>query len=155
MSLSEPDAAFLADRNLTFLFARRADGSPVGWPMTSVLAGDELTFSTYAKSAKVRICLAAGQATALVVRRAEEVIVRAACVRGPVRLARPAEQTAPGSMDVPGHVRDRARSATEEGKRVVLALDVADGTTWSIDGGESQPAVLNDDGFGEAAGAEA
>ncbi len=35
MSLSEPDAAFLAERNLTFLFARRPDGSPVGWPMTS------------------------------------------------------------------------------------------------------------------------
>ena len=154
MSLSEPDAAFLADRNLTFLFARRADGSPVGWPMTSVLAGDGLMFSTYAKSAKVRICLAAGQATALVVRRAGEEIVRAVCVSGPVRLAQPGEQTAPGSIDVPGHVRERARSATAEGKRVVLALDVADGARWSTDGGESQPPVLND-GFREAAGAEA
>jgi len=52
MSLSEPDAAFLSDRNLTFLFARR----PAGWPMTSVLTDDGLTFSTYAKSAKVRTC---------------------------------------------------------------------------------------------------
>jgi hypothetical protein len=34
MSLSEPDAAFLAGRNLTFLFARRPDGSPAGWPST-------------------------------------------------------------------------------------------------------------------------
>jgi len=51
MPLSEPDAAFLAGRNLTFLFAPRADGFPVGWPMTSALVGDELTFSTYAKSA--------------------------------------------------------------------------------------------------------
>jgi hypothetical protein len=59
MSLSEPDAAFLADRNLTFLFARRPDGSPAGWFMTSVLTGDGLTFSTYAKSAEVRACLAA------------------------------------------------------------------------------------------------
>jgi hypothetical protein len=44
---------------------------------------------------------------------------------------------------VPGHVRDRARSATEEGKRVLLALDVADGARWSADG------------TGEAAGGEA
>lgn len=143
MSLSEPDAAFLADRNLTFLFARRPDGSPAGWPMTSALTDDGLTFSTYAKSAKVRTCLAAGQATALVVRRAGEEIVRAVCVSGPVRLTQPGEQTAPGSIDVPGHVRDRVRSATEEGKRVVLALDVADGAKWSTDG------------TGEAAGAEA
>jgi len=56
MSLSEPDAAFLADRNLTFLFARRPDGSPAGWPMTSVLTDDGLTCSTYAESAKVRTC---------------------------------------------------------------------------------------------------
>jgi hypothetical protein len=143
VSLSEPDAAFLADRNPTFLFARRPDGSPAGWPMTSVLTDDGLTFSTYAKSAKLRTCLAAGQATALVVRRAGEEIVRAVCVSGPVRLTRPGEQTAPGSIDVPGHVRDRARLAAAEGKRVVLALDVADGARWSTDGTE------------EAAGAEA
>jgi hypothetical protein len=143
MSLSEPDAAFLSDRNLTFLFARRPDGSPAGWPMTSVLTDDGLTFSTYAKSAKVRTCLAAGQATALAVRRAGEEIVRAVCVSGPVRLAQPGEQTVPGSIGAPGHVRDRVQSATAEGKRVVLALDVAAGANWSADR------------TGEAAGAEA
>jgi hypothetical protein len=51
MSLSEHDAAFLAGRTLTFLFARRPDGSPAGWPMTSVLTDDGVTFSSYAKSA--------------------------------------------------------------------------------------------------------
>jgi len=143
MSLSEPDAAFLADRNLTFLFARRPDGSPAGWPMTSVLTGGALTFSTYAKSAKVRTSLAAGQATALVVRRAGDEIVRAVCVSGPVRLTQPGEQAGPGAIDVPAHVRDRVQSATAEGKRVVLALDVSAGAAWSA--GQS----------GEAAGAEA
>jgi hypothetical protein len=131
MSLSEPDAAFLAGRNLTFLFARRPDGSPAGWPMTSVLTEDGLTFSSYAKSAKVRTCLAAGQATALVVRREGDDIVRAVCVTGPVRLTQPGERPAPGAIDVPGHVRDRARSATAEGKRVVLELDVSAGAAWS------------------------
>jgi hypothetical protein len=143
MPLSEPDAAFLAGRNLTFLFARRPDGSPAGWPMTSTLAGDELTFSTYAKSAKVQTCLAAGHATALVVRRAGDEIVRAACVSGPVRLREPGEQAGPGAIDVPGHVRDRVQTATAEGKRVVLALDASAGAAWST--GPS----------GEAAGAEA
>lgn len=143
MSLSEPDAAFLADRNLTFLFARGPDGSPAGWPMTSVLTDDGLTFSTYAKSAKVRTCLMAGQATALVVRRTGDEIVRAVCVSGPVRLTPPGEQAGPGAIDVPGQVRDRAQSATAEGRRVVLALDVRAGVRWSTDG------------TGEAAGAEA
>ena len=45
MSLSEPDAAFLADRNLTFLFARRPDGSPAGWPMTYSLTEGMLLVS--------------------------------------------------------------------------------------------------------------
>jgi hypothetical protein len=146
MSLSEPDAAFLADRNLTFLFTRNADGSPAGWPMTSVLTGDGLAFSTYAKSAKVRACLAAGQATALVVRRAGDEIVRAVCVSGPVRLAEAGGQAAAptaGSIDVPGHIRDRVQEAEAGGKRVVLALDVAAGASWSS--GTT----------GEAAGAEA
>jgi hypothetical protein len=143
MALSEADTAFLADRNLTFLFARRADGSPAGWPMTSVLTEGELTFSTYAKSAKVQACLAAGHATALVVRRAGDEIVRAACVSGPVRLAQPGEQAGPGAIDVPAHIRDRVQSATAEGKRVVLALDASAGAAWST--GPN----------GEAAGAEA
>jgi hypothetical protein len=68
--------------------------------MTSALAGDELTFSTYAKSAKVQACLATGHATALVVRRAGDEIVRATCVSGPVRLREPGEQAGPGAMDV-------------------------------------------------------
>ena len=143
MPLSEADAAFLAGRNLTFLFARRPDGSPVGWPMTSVLTEGELTFSTYAKSAKVQTCLAAGHATALVVRRACDQIVRAACVSGPVRLTKPGQRAGQGAIDVPGHVRDRVQSATAEGKRVVLALDVSAGAAWST--GPS----------GEAAGAQA
>jgi hypothetical protein len=134
MSLSEHDAAFLAARNLTFLFARHPDGSPAGWPMTSVLTDDGLTFSTYAKSAKVRTCLAAGEATALVVRRAGDEIVRAVCVSGPVRLAQPGEQAGSGAIDVPEQVRDRVQSATAEGKRVVLALDVAAGPRWTTDG---------------------
>ena len=131
MSLSEHDAAFLAARNLTFLFARHPDGSPAGWPMTSVLTDDGLTFSTYAKSAKVQTCLAAGHATALVVRRACDQIVRAVCVSGPVRLTQPGQQPGPGAIDVPGHVRDRVQSATAEGKRVVLAMDVSPGAAWS------------------------
>jgi hypothetical protein len=134
MSLSEPDAVFLADRNLTFLFALRPDGSPAGWPMTSVLADGALTFSTYAKAAKVRTCLAAGHATALAVRRTGEEIVRAVCVSGPVRLAETGGSPgspAPGSIEVPARVRDRVQSATAEGKRVVLALDVAAGAAWS------------------------
>jgi len=134
MPLSEPDAAFLADRNLTFLFALRPDGSPAGWPMTSVLADGALTFSSYAKAAKVRTCLAAGHATALAVQRTGEEIVRAVCVSGPVRLAKPggpALSGTPGAIDVPAQVRDRAQSATAEGKRVVLALDVAAGAAWS------------------------
>ena len=134
MSLSEPDAAFLADRNLTFLFPLRPDGSPAGWPMTSVLADGALMFSSYAKAAKVRTCLAAGHATALVVRRAGEEIVRAVCVSGPVRLAEPGRlpgsETA-GAIEVAAQVRDRAQSATAEGKRVVLALDIAAGAAWS------------------------
>ena len=146
MSLSESDAVFLANRNLTFLFALRPDGSPVGWPMTSVLADDVLTFSSYAKAAKVRTCLAAGHATALAVRRAGEEIVRAVCVSGPVRLAEPGEPAGSGTagaIEVPAQVRDRVQLATAEGKRVVLALDVAAGAAWSA--GEA----------GEAAGAEA
>jgi len=68
MSLSEPDAVFLADRNLTMLFARPPDGSPADRLMTCTLTDDGLTFTTYAKPAKSRTCLAAGQATDLVVR---------------------------------------------------------------------------------------
>jgi hypothetical protein len=143
MSLSEQDAAFLAGRNLTFLFARRPDGSPAGWPMTSVLTGDGLIFSSYAKSAKVAACLAAGQATALAVRRSGDEIVRAVCVSGPVRLMPPGEQAGPGAIEVPGPVRDRVQSATAEGRRVTLALDVAAGAAWSTGPDE------------EAAGAEA
>jgi len=111
--------------------------------MTSALVGDELTFSTYAKSAKVQACLAAGQATALVVRRVGDEIVRAACVSGPVRLTQPGERPGPGAINVPGQVRARVQAATAEGKRVVLALDVSAGAAWSTGPG------------GEAAGAEA
>jgi hypothetical protein len=53
MSLSEPDAAFLAERNLTFLFARRPDGSPAGWPvLTFDLSPRAVTSASFAKLAE-------------------------------------------------------------------------------------------------------
>jgi hypothetical protein len=153
MPLSDADASFLGDGNLTFLFALRPDGSPTGWPMTSEFQDGELTFSTYAKSPKVRVCVQAGMATALVLRRDGTSVVRAVCAEGTVSL-RPPEaggpavrsrdgQAAAGAMEVPADIRARVEAAEREGKRLVLALDVSAGAEWSLDASQ-------EDGHAEA-----
>ena len=143
MPLSDVDASFLGDGNLTFLFALRPDGSPTGWPMTSEFREGELTFSTYAKSLKARVCTQAGIAAALAVRRDAARVVRAVCAEGTVTVRAP-EGGGPGvrsrdglaalgAMEVPEDIRVRVESAEREGKRAVLALDVSAGAVWSLD----------------------
>jgi hypothetical protein len=143
MPLSDADASFLGDGNLTFLFALRPDGSPTGWPMTSEFREGELTFSTYAKSLKARVCTQAGIAAALAVRRDAARVVRAVCAEGTVTVRTP-EGGGPGvrsrdglaalgAMEVPEDIRVRVESAEREGKRAVLALDVSAGAVWSLD----------------------
>jgi hypothetical protein len=143
MPLSDADASFLGDGNLTFLFALRPDGSPTGWPMTSEYQEGELTFSTYAKSPKARVCAQAGVAAALVVRRKGARVVRAVCTEGTVSLRAPEAggpggrsrdgQAAASAMEVPEDIRIRVETAERDGKRVVLTLDVSAGAVWSLD----------------------
>jgi hypothetical protein len=152
MPLSDADASFLGDGNLTFLFALRPDGSPAGWPMTSEFRAGELTFSTYARSPKARVCTQAGIAAALAVRRDGARVVRAVCAEGTVSVRAP-ETGGPGArsrdgraaasaMEVPEDIKARVETAEREGKRVVLALDVSAGAAWSLDasleGGHAQ-----------------
>jgi hypothetical protein len=139
--LSDADEAFLGAGNLTFLFALRADGSPSGWPMTSEFRDGELTMSTYLKAPKARVCAAAGYATALVVRRHGDDLAQAVCVSAPISLRQPepggpvarSQNDVPGAgaLAVPDHILQGVERAEQEGKRVVLAMDVTNAKVWS------------------------
>jgi hypothetical protein len=125
---------FLRLHNRVLLLARRRDGSPTGWPMTGIYADGVLQFSTYRKSAKVRIIAADPRVGCLVTAR-EGVddprvleYVGVAQIVADVREMPPRQQaqgssSAPtGTGDVPADVAGRALESVRAGKRCLVRV---------------------------------
>lgn len=136
----EPRAEeFLRRGNLTFLFSLRSDGMPTGWVMMSEYADGEVTMSTYAKSAKVRLIAARGSASCVMVRKSEDGVSTALSVDGPVQTTAPdpggprsrttAGRPAGGVLEVPEEIVDLVTTRESSGKRVMMRLSPAR-TQW-------------------------
>ncbi|HVW42066.1 MAG TPA: pyridoxamine 5'-phosphate oxidase family protein [Amycolatopsis sp.] len=108
-----------------FLFVRRPDGSPMGYPMTAMVRGGTVEFTTYRKAAKARYLLADDRVCCVVIdnddpRRATVVSGRARPVDGSTF----AEATRAGEArrPVPQSVRDDVRDRLRTGKRVAFRV---------------------------------
>lgn len=126
---------FLRANTRTFLFTRRADGSPTGHPMLGLFGDDDvLRFSTYRRSAKVanlrrddRVCCvvtAAEPATdpsrdprALVLQGRARVVDD-----GSAPLAARAATATASDLEVPGTITRKAAERLRSGKRVVVEV---------------------------------
>ncbi len=125
---------FLRLHNRVLLLARRADGSPTGWPMTGIYADGILQFSTYRKSAKVRMIAADPRVCCLVTareglgeRRVLEYVGTAAVdteVREmPSRAQAPGATAAPTAIGtVPEEIGQRAQDRLASGKRCLIRV---------------------------------
>jgi hypothetical protein len=125
---------FLRLHNRVLLLARRADGSPTGWPMTGIYAEGVLQFSTYRKSAKVRIIGADPRVSCLVTaregvdeRRVLEYAGTAEIVTDvrsmPVRSQAPGASSAPTAIGtVPDDIAGRAQDRLASGKRCLVRV---------------------------------
>jgi hypothetical protein len=128
---------YLGQGNLTFLFMVRSDGMPTGWVMMSEYADGEVTMSTYAKSAKVRLIRAQGSASCVMIRKGEgDEIASALFVAGPVETTAPdaggprartkADRPAAGVLDTPEEIVDLVTNREASGKRVIMRLRPAE-----------------------------
>jgi hypothetical protein len=125
---------FLRLHNRVLLLARRSDGSPTGWPMTGIYADGVLQFSTYRKSAKVRIIAADPRVGCLVTaregvgeRRVLEYVGTAEVVTDvrtmPSRSQAPGSTSAPTAIGtVPEDIGQRAQDRLASGKRCLLRV---------------------------------
>jgi hypothetical protein len=126
--------AFLRLHNRVLLLARRPDGSPTGWPMTGIYADGVLQFSTYRKSAKVRMMTADPRVCCLVTaregvdeRRVLEYVGTAEVVTDvrtmPERSRAPGAVSAPVAIGtVPEEIGRRAQDRLASGKRCLVRV---------------------------------
>jgi hypothetical protein len=125
---------FLRLHNRVLLLARRADGSPTGWPMTGLYGDGILQFSTYRKSAKVRIIGADPRVCCLVTARegvgehrvleyvgTAEIDTEARAM--PTRAQAPGSAPAPTAIGtVPDEIAGRAQDRLASGKRGLIRV---------------------------------
>jgi hypothetical protein len=125
---------FLQVHNRVLLLARRADGSPTGWPMTGIYADGILQFSTYRKSAKVRVIAADPRVCCLVTARegldeprvleyvgTASIDTEARAM--PVRAQAPGATPAPTAIGtVPEEIGQRAQDRLASGKRCLIRV---------------------------------
>jgi hypothetical protein len=109
-----------------YLFVRRPDGSPIGYPMTGVMRCGSIEFTTYRKSAKARYLLSDDRVCCIVVDADDP--TRGTAVWGhaePTDAAAFADRTrGDGPIDVPAAVRDTVRDRLLTDKRMVFRVRV-------------------------------
>lgn len=114
------------------IFCRDAAGKPIGYPMRiAARRGDEILFSTYAKSAKVRHLEADSRVALLSMRPQGDGTVRWVRMTGRSEIWAPNEAQVDEFFDTGGHesrvpdtVRALVRQRTLEGKRVMVRVSI-------------------------------